>query len=182
MRQLLSLLLIAFAFTASAAETWRWKDANGVVHYSDRPVPGAERVHVAPPPSSGEATAAPRSNPPPTDNPQAPTTVPYTRCVVTSPANDTVFNLAHSVVVTLMIEPWLQAGHRFQVLLNGQVYTQWPTGQASHTLSSLYRGSYALSVRVIDAAGRPLCSGETTTFHVRQPSLLMPGRQKPARS
>ena len=38
---------------AAAAETWRWKDANGVVHYSDRPVPGAERVSVvAPKPSS----------------------------------------------------------------------------------------------------------------------------------
>jgi hypothetical protein len=182
MRQLCSFLLIALAFAASAAETWRWKDANGVVHYSDRPVPGAERVFVAPPPKSGEAsTAAPRSNPPPTDAPQAPTVVPYLRCDVTAPANDTVFNLVHSVAVTLVIEPWLQAGHRAQVMLNGQVYTDWPAGQASHTMSNLYRGSYTLSVRVLDAAGRPLCSGAATTFHVRQPSLLMPGRQTPAR-
>jgi hypothetical protein len=42
MRQIATFLLFGVALTAGAAEIWRWKDANGVVHYSDNPVPGAK--------------------------------------------------------------------------------------------------------------------------------------------
>jgi Domain of unknown function (DUF4124) len=178
MRQLLSLLLIAFVFAADAAETWRWKDESGVVHYSDRPVPGAERVDVQPRAQPGDSSTAASTSGAVIAPvaPQAPTTVPYTSCVVTEPANDAVFNAVSSVSASLQIQPALQAGHRVQVMLNGQVYTAWADGQSSHVFTNPYRGSYTLSVRVLDAAGRPLCSGAPVTFHVRQPSLLAPGR------
>jgi Domain of unknown function (DUF4124) len=41
-----SLLVLAFmaATCIQAADVWRWKDAQGVVHYSDVPVEGAVRV------------------------------------------------------------------------------------------------------------------------------------------
>jgi hypothetical protein len=47
------LLLVS---AAAAAETYRWLDADGKLHYSDRPVPGAQPVEV---PVPGEAPAAP---------------------------------------------------------------------------------------------------------------------------
>lgn len=42
-RSLLVLAVIA-ATCAQAGDVWRWKDAQGVVHYSDVPVQGAVRV------------------------------------------------------------------------------------------------------------------------------------------
>ena len=53
---LLGLLMAA----AAVADTWMWTDEEGVVHYSDRPYPGAERITIAEPNTS--RSPAPRSN------------------------------------------------------------------------------------------------------------------------
>jgi hypothetical protein len=63
---LLCLALIGLAPLAQATEVYRWKDANGVTHYGERPPEGiqAERValrpepSVAPPPSASTEAAA----------------------------------------------------------------------------------------------------------------------------
>ncbi len=164
------------ALAAGAAELWRWKDADGVVHYSDRPVQGAERIEVlSKQKTSPDTPPAPSYTPPP-----PPTDTAYTRCIVTLPANEQVFNGVSSVDMSIFIEPALRAGHRSQVLLNGRPDTDWPSGTSSRTLANAYRGTYTLSVRVLDAGGRALCEGPAITFHVRQPSLLAPGRRPPA--
>ena len=178
MRQLASFLLLGFAVVAGAADTWRWKDKNGVVHYSDQPVPGATLVTLGPQAAPG-TPPAPIVQPPPAAA-ATPGPTPYTRCVVVAPANDEVFNNVNSVTASVLILPGLQQGHRMQVLFDGQPYPAWPAGGLSHTLSDLFRGTHTLSVNVVDASGRSLCSGPAVSFHVRQPSLLSPARQ-PAR-
>lgn len=47
MRKIVSLAVAAFLFAPAVmaeGEVYRWKDANGVWHYSDQPQPGAELV------------------------------------------------------------------------------------------------------------------------------------------
>ena len=39
-----SILAVSLALAAHAEDIWKWVDAQGVVHYSDRPVPGAVLV------------------------------------------------------------------------------------------------------------------------------------------
>ena len=164
------------ALSASAAEMWRWKDADGVTHYSDRPVPGAERIQVlSTQKSTGEATPANRPAPAP-----APAEVRYTRCTVGAPINDQVFNNVRTVDVSVVVEPQLQPDHQLQVVLNGQAYTGWPANSLSHTLADLVRGSYTLGVRVLDGNGRPQCEGPIVNFHVRLPTVLAPNRRPPA--
>lgn len=63
MRHLISATLCALLLTAvcttAQADVYRWKDAGGVWHYSDTPVPGAERVSGrAKPPVPRAATPA----------------------------------------------------------------------------------------------------------------------------
>jgi hypothetical protein len=175
MRKLVALLSMWVALSASAAELWRWKDADGVTHYSDRPVPGAERIDVQTTQLSSGAASA--STPAASQaSPVPPAVTKYTRCAVAAPMNDEVFNVQDPVNARVDIEPALQAGHRLQVLMNGSAFAGWPSNQFAYTMN-LYRGSYTLNVRVVDANGRMLCAGSPITFHVRQPSLLAPGRR-----
>ncbi len=181
MRRVASFLLSAIALTAGAADIWRWKDANGVVHYSDSPVPGAERMNVqrAPRPDAPGVASPATDVVPAAEQPAAATPVKYTRCAVTTPQNDAVFNNVDSVSASLAIEPAVQAGHQVLVLLNGGAYTDWPEGATSYTLTGLFRGSYTLAVRVLDENDRALCTGSAINFHVRQASVLSPARQQP---
>ncbi len=79
----------------------------------------------------------------------------------------------------MTIEPELQAGHRIQAYLNGGAFLEWPETSLNYTLAGLYRGSYTLSVRVLDGNDRTLCAGPAINFHVRQPTVLSPTRQQP---
>lgn len=64
---LLSALLAAAC--AQAADVWRWKDAQGVVHYGDVPVAGAERVRTSSATAPSASTTAAASTPAPTLTP-----------------------------------------------------------------------------------------------------------------
>jgi hypothetical protein len=174
MRQLASFLLLALALPAIAAEVWRWKDDKGVVHYSDTQVPGAERVTLPSPPTIG--TVVP-SAPEPRIPPPAPFR--YSECVVVEPGNDQTFNAVNSVTASLRISPSPNQDHRIQVLLDGSVYAAWPAGAQTATLDNLNRGTHTIAVVVLDENKRPVCTGRTISFHVRQPSLLSPARPKP---
>ena len=178
MRKLVALLSMWIALSATAAELWRWKDADGVTHYSDRPVQGAERIDVQ---TTQHSTGAIEpSAPPPRPPPAEPAFTKYTRCAVAAPSNDEVFHAPDAVNARVDVEPALQAGHRLQVLLNGSEFKEWPANQFAYTLT-LYRGSYTMNVRVVDANGRMLCAGSPITFHVQQPSVLSPARRPAGR-
>jgi len=165
------------ALSVGAAELWRWKDADGVMHYSDRPVPGAERIDVLSAQKTTDAVT-------PTARPETVAPAPqikYTRCEVIEPKNDQVFMNVRAVQASIAVEPELQGDFRLQVLLNGSPAPGWPPGAYTHTFVDLFRGSYTLAVRVLDADGRPACAGPVVNFHVRLPSVLAPGRKPPAK-
>ena len=68
---------------------YRWVDAQGVVHYSDTPQPGAEKVHIAPAqtypaPPAPAASAAPRPR-------RRPPASAYQSCAITQPAPEQSF-------------------------------------------------------------------------------------------
>jgi hypothetical protein len=175
MRKLTSILLLICGTPLGAAETWRWVDANGVTHYSDRPAPGAERITVNAPRPGSVVQPAPATSTT-TALPPDRAAVPYTRCAITSPGNDEVFNAVNAVSASLALEPALQDNHHVQVMLNGRAVANWPEGALNYTLTDLYRGSYSLFARIVDLDGKMVCSGAPVTFHVRQPSLLSPAR------
>jgi hypothetical protein len=180
MRRVASFLLLGVAFAANAAtEVWRWKDKDGVIHYSDSPVPGAERVALGsavPPTGVPARPPAVSADVPP---PETQARMRYTRCAVTAPTNDQIYKAGESVGASVAIEPALQAGHRILVYLNGGAYTEWPETDLDHVLNGLYRGSYTLSVRVLDGNDRTVCTGSAINFHVQQPSILSPARKPP---
>lgn len=58
LRLLPSACALLLALSAQAGDIWRYKDANGVWQFSDRPVPGAEKVGSTPRPAA-RSDAAP---------------------------------------------------------------------------------------------------------------------------
>jgi hypothetical protein len=162
---LLALLVAAGAF----AEAYTWTDEDGIVHYSDRPHPGATVVEL------GESNAA---RPPPTSQPRASSdssdeaTAPaagYESLEVASPAaEETLWNIEETLNVTLAISPPLRPGHQVRVYFDGEPRMVSGT---SFQLQEVYRGVHNLQAEVIDETGQLLKRSRPSRFYVQQNSV-----------
>jgi hypothetical protein len=173
MRKWLILLSALTGTTASSAPAWTWVDANGTVHYSDRPVPGARQVELAGAQAPGSQaparTTAARTSP--TDS-QA--SAPYRSVDIVSPADqETLWNLEGTLNVQVRFQPALQPGHRYDLALDGQ-RRNVNTATTRVSLSDVFRGTHTLEVVVIDAAGTELMRSPGRTFFVQQTSVQNP--------
>jgi hypothetical protein len=175
MRKWLILFLALSANTASAAPAWTWTDANGQVHYSDRPVPGARQIELAGAQAfGGSATAAarPATSAPAAQQPGA--TAPYRAIDILTPAEQqTLSNTAGNVPVRVSFEPGLQPGHRFDLVLDGQ-RRNLNTANLQLTLTEVFRGTHTLQVIVIDSAGAEVMRSAPRNFVVQQVSVQNP--------
>src|SRR5438105_149026 len=151
MRLRLSILCLLFASgPITAAETWRWVDKDGTVHYSDRPQDGAqngaEKVQLESAPKPG--SVAPVNGGPPPSGAAKP--FKYAACEIASPNQDQVFQNVRSVSVSLNVLPSLQPEHTISVRMNGTRVAGWPPASTSFVLSDLPRGSFSISAQVLD--------------------------------
>jgi hypothetical protein len=173
-RGLIALLAFA-AFAGQAAVVYKWTDAQGVVHYSDQPVPGAVKIitnstspnSVAPAPVGANTAARPPAKSPRSNA----TALDYSVVAIESPTPEQTF-FASSVNVRLHLEPPLKEDQTVIFYLNGQpVENQAPTA-TQITLEDLPRGSYAVSASITDSKTQQSLSSESVTFYMRQPSSL----------
>jgi Domain of unknown function (DUF4124) len=183
--------LLAVAVCASAAATlYKWVDDNGVVHYEDRPQPGAEKIHVNAA-QTYKATPAPTVDSSHKSTPAAS----YSRVAIASPIAEQVFvNTGGSVPVAAELQPQLQPGHQLWFLLDGARVEGLSPSSTSATLDNVDRGEHSLAAQVSDAAGTPIITSAPVTFYVRIPSdvrqrgsvappiALPPGTAPPANS
>ncbi len=165
-------MFLCFALPAAAlggAEVYRWVDAEGQVHYSDRPSEGADRVVLdIAPPSSSAAVASSSSGPtqPSAGNETAPA---YEALTIQAPGQDeTRWNIEGQLDVAVAPQPALQAGHRIQLLLDGQTAAELEPGVTRTQLSDVYRGQHTLLARIQDEFGTTLMQSDPVTFYVQQ--------------
>jgi hypothetical protein len=167
----------AAAITARAANTYRWVDAQGVVHYSDTPQPGAEVVPLP----SAQTYRAPAAPPvPPTDTVPAPPAA-YQSCAITQPAADTELFAPETVSVSVQVVPNLRPGDQLSVSVDGAALpaVSGTQGPVNFQLPQPERGQHTISAEVHDAQGQTVCSAAAVSFSVQRPSLLSP--QSPAK-
>ena len=173
MRKWLILLSALCGTTASSAPAWTWVDANGTVHFSDKPEPGARQVELVGAQGFGSPAplrTAPRA-PTPTD-----AAAPYQAVDIVSPADqETLWNIATVLNVQVRFQPALQPGHRFDLLFDGQRRNVNSTATRV-ALQDVFRGTHTLQVVVIDTAGTELMRSGTRTFFVQQTSVQNPTR------
>jgi len=167
--------LLAGRPAAQAATVYKWTDADGVVHYSDHPEPGAEKIVTATgssrgsstPASSGSASAA---------KPKAPAAVPrFNQFAIVSPTNEQTFT-NQPVSVHLSIDPGLKPQQAISWSLNGNALSE-PPDATEFTLEDLPRGTYSITATVTDQASGESKSADPVTFYVVRASLLSPTRK-----
>lgn len=169
--------LLAAAAAPAAEEIYRWVDEDGVVHYSDQPHPGAERLVIesAPAPDTrtpprtdaGQRPAATSQSEAPPDEPAG-----YDSLAVSRPsAEETLWNIGGTLEVTLDLQPSLQPGHRVRVYFDGE--TRDVSG-TRFTLDDVFRGVHNIQAEVLDADGNVMIRSEPNRFYVQQTSVINP--------
>jgi uncharacterized protein DUF4124 len=166
------------AFAAGAAVIYKWTDADGVVHYSDQAVPGAEKIVT----SSGSANgvgggAHAQANTTSTNAP--PIGLDYTVFKIEAPAKEQVFFGDEIVPIRLSLEPGLKPNQTITWYLNGTQLTDQVPQATAFALQNLPRGTYAIGAVVTDLVSGESRSTDSVTFYVRQPSELAPQHKKP---
>jgi hypothetical protein len=169
--------LLAFASQAQEAkkELWTWKDANGVVHFSDTPGPGAKRVDlVVTGPSTGGATARAPATASTVANPPAAPGVTYTSLEIWQPESGASFFDADATVgVRIRSEPELSADDSLLLFLDGKL-VEGPANSLDHTLSALDRGAHSVTAQILDARGKEKIRSQPVVFHMKPNTIIAP--------
>jgi len=170
-------LITLAAGTAGAGTVWKWVDENGVTHYSDRPVDGAEVIEL------GSVQTFPAQRPPSTprsassDTPTPATS--YSRFEIVRPAQqETLWNVGGTVTVEVAIEPALAPGHRVDVYLDGNRLRLDSTTNVLQ-VPEVYRGVHSIQAAIFDQNGDEILRSLAVTFIVQQTSILNPNNPTP---
>lgn len=175
----LGLLALAGNAVAQTQTTYRWVDAQGVVHYSDTPQPGAQVIQLpsaqtyrAPPPPAAASNSAASGA---ADDAASP----YQSCGISEPAAEASFFAPDSVPVTVQLAPGLRPGDQLAVTLDGSPLAPTAPGGVTYQVPGPDRGAHTLSAMVRDSDGKPVCRSPPVTFYVRRPSMLAPASPVP---
>ncbi len=174
----LTVCLALASGTAPAQKVFRVIHPDGSVEYTDVPPPGrpATQIEVAPlntaVPPAPAAKSAPRAT--------AEVQEGYDELRITAPGDgETIRDNAGNVNVDLRLKPRLRAGHKIDLLLDGQSIGG---GKATAiTLTELDRGAHSLQAVIKNAAGQVVARSKSITFTLqRRSAILQPGPPRAA--
>ena len=158
------------AASAVMAQAYRWVDDEGIVHYSDRPEPGAERIIL---PASNATRIRTYGSPraaEPADNTPVAANFKYDSLNVATPgAEETLWNIEGVLSVSLALEPGLQPGHQVRVYFDGgepQVMSS-----TSFQIGEVFRGVHNIQAEIIDANGLLMIRSRPNRFYVQQNAI-----------
>ena len=174
MRTFIAFIALLAAGTV-LAQVYRWVDENGVVHYSDMPVEGAEEIQL---PKDGRRRPAFASQPTvtaPTEQEavEQPAAFKYETIEVVAPApEETLWNIEGVLNVAVRVAPGLRPEDRLRVYFDGEERTV--TSSTGFTLEEVWRGVHNIQVEVIDPTGKLMARSLPNRFYVQQNSIARP--------
>lgn len=167
-RRSIFILVGALAATAVLADdAWKWTDEDGVVHYSDVPVAGAEAVNLS---EFNKKTGARISNGRRSSSTnEPPENFVYDSITIASPtAEETLWNIEGLLNVSVAVSPGLQQGHRIRAYFDGEARD---VGGTNFQILDVYRGTHSLQAEIVDSTGRVILRSPASRFYVQQNSL-----------
>lgn len=176
-----SALLFLLTTLPAVAAVYKWTDENGLVHFSDEPHPGAERLNVGQP---AVYSPPPVHSPPPINlqsGQKATSTVTgYGDFGIVQPRpGATIRNNPGTIIVRFGIEPELRQDDHIRVLLDGQSVDTGPSTATTVELHRVNRGTHTLSAVIEDKAGKVLARASPVTFYMHRPSVNIPANKPP---
>ena len=180
--RVLLLLGCLFALSSQAQEStralWTWTDANGVTHFSDRPVPGARKVEITTSIPTPPQVATPEPASAATGRSEADAFA-YRSLEIWQPQQDASFFGADvAVEVRIRSEPELATGHTQRLYLDGKLI-EAANNAETYTLTNLPRGAHSISAVIFDERGNERIRSQPRVFHVRQPTINAPSAVGP---
>jgi hypothetical protein len=168
----LLILLATFVGGAALADAYMWTDDEGIVHYSDRPHPGAKRIVIdAPTPrrlQSPQRMSDTASIDGETRAEEA-AQFRYESFEIASPvAEETLWNIEGVLNVSLALNPPLQPGHQVRVYFDGtpQVFSG-----TTIQLQEVWRGVHNLQAEILDETGQMKIRTQPNRFYVQQSTV-----------
>src|SRR6185437_8495952 len=155
-----------------ATTLYRWVDAQGVIHFSDTPQPGAQKMQVSP------AQTFPSTSVPTGEVAPRPSQQVYQVCAISQPNAEQSFYAPEMVGISVRLVPELRAGDQLAVSVDGHALSSIEGSAVDFELPMPDRRAHMLQAVVRDSNGRTLCASPSVTFYVQRPSLLSP--QSPA--
>lgn len=177
--RIICLLVALLPTVVVATEVYRWVDADGLVHYSDRPQEGAETIVIpeaqtfsTPAPQSSRSSAAASSSRSETDQEESPG---YSNFEIVSPKQEEVFwNIGGELSVSLRARPRIQSGHTIHLIMDGREVQRLQRGRMQARLTDVFRGTHTLVAEVRDSGGKTIARSDSVQFTVQQTSIQNP--------
>ncbi|NKN32639.1 DUF4124 domain-containing protein [Marichromatium bheemlicum] len=164
-RSTLLLLLALSPCLLAQAGVYRWVDAEGRVHFSDRPGADVQALDLG---VARSVATDPADNAPAPAAPAFPFTGPYSRFEIRSPAADARLERARAgLAVVLELEPGLAPGHRLVMVLDG-LETVIEAGATRFALEGVSFGAHRLEVLIRDAEGALVARTPTHAFMLQR--------------
>lgn len=162
-------LLVSTSFLSlavMATQLYTWTDDNGVVHYSDKPVLGAQPAVV-----SDNSNVIPRLNEGNLPNAQVITKAAGFKLAIRSPANqETVRDNQGRLSISGSSDPQqIPPGHSYRLLLNGQVVNQG-ANTPHFTLTNVNRGEHKIKIELLDPTGKVIASSPVSVVYLHRAS------------
>ena len=165
MKILTALSLALASWCACAEEVYREVGEDGVPVFSDQAMPGAEPITIREPVIFKD-TAIQRNQQERNSTPKEESSAPdYNLMIADPPDNAAIRDNAGNLTLTIAISPTLQAGHRAELLMNGQKLRNVDMS-GPVDLTNLDRGTHVFSLRVVDRQDLVITSGPGTSISV----------------
>jgi hypothetical protein len=165
-RSIFVLLVLLFA-SGVLADAYTWTDEDGVIHFSDREHPGAEKIELdvfeTPQPPPTYALPARRDTEDDVDGRPK-----YTVLEILNPgAEETLWNIETVLNVDMHLQPSLMPGHQVRVFYDGMPRL---VSSTNIQVREVYRGMHSMKAEVVDGAGKVLIQSAPVRFYVQQNS------------
>lgn len=158
--------------SSGSTTLYRWVDAQGVIHFSDTPQPGAQKIQVSPAQTFPSNHVSEGERAPPAAQQV------YQTCEIAQPNAEQSFYAPEVIGISVRLVPDLRQGDQLSMSVDGHGLTSIEGSALDFELPMPDRGAHTLQAVVRDAEGHALCSSTSVTFYVQRPSLLSP--QSPA--
>ncbi len=162
------MLAVSLSFSVSATSTkiYVWRNADGVLVYSDSPKPGAEELEVKDPNnmSSSIDTSILDINPKVIEEKY--------QVEISQPVdNATIRDNTGSVYVSGRIKPIFKQGLKIQLMLDNKPYEK-PQSHSMFVLRDIERGEHQLKMDLINNKGKVIASSKAVTFYMHRASVI----------